>query len=297
MIRFSTFILETALQASQESGTFDFKEAMDVESKGDWLELIKDIVAMANSGGGVILVGLFDNGNPSGFDVAPILNVDPADLTNRIFSYTGQHFSEFRISAIQKGGTRIAVVEVGSVPIPIVFNKVGNYQGQNGKPKIAFQLGSVYFRHGAKSEPCTSDDLKSFLHREIEAVKQSWLGGIRKVVEAPENSQFLVIPPDTQTDFGQGFRPTDNPNAPEVRLNEAAALDMYPLTYRELTDELSRRYKNFVENRRYHELRKSLLANPRYARERFLNPRNPQSSKTCFYSRAILGEFDKHYKK
>ena len=182
---------------------------------------------------------------------------------------------------------------------PIVFNKVGNYQGQNGKPKTAFSLGSVYFRHGAKSEPCTSDDLRDFLRREIEAVKQSWLGGIRKVVEAPDHSQILVIPPgtpETQTPVGKGFRLTNDPDAPEMRLSEAAELDMYPLTYNELTSTLAARYEDFVINNEYHKIRKSLVGDLRFAKERLLNPRNAQSSKTCFFSHAILDEFDKHYR-
>jgi len=293
----STITLETALQASQESETLDFKESLDVESKGEWLELIKDLIAMANSGGGIILVGLLDNGKPSGFDIAPMLAIDPADVTNKIFAYTGHHFSEFRISATSKEDSQVAAIEVGCVAVPVVFNKVGNYQGQNQKPKSAFSAGSVYFRHGAKSEPYTSEDLRKFLQREVEAVKQSWLGGIRKVVEAPDHSQILVFPPSTQVNAENSFRPTDNPDAPEVRLSEAAALDIYPLTYRELTDMLSSRYKNLVENGTYHQLRKSLTKNLKYARERLLNPRNPRSSKTCFYSHAILDEFDKHYEK
>lgn len=295
----SAITLETALQTNQESAALDFKKSMDVDSNGEWLELIKDVIAMANSGGGVIIIGLLDDGSSAGFDVTSILIVDPADVTNKIFAYTGQHFGDFRISAAQKEGSSVAAIEVGSVSVPIVFNKVGNYQGQNGKPKTAFSLGSVYFRHGAKSEPCTSDDLRNFVRREIEAVKQSWLGGIRKVVEAPDHSQILVIPPstsDTPPSVGQGFRPTNNPNAPEVRLGEAAELDLYPLTYQELTSILATRYEDFVVNNEYHKLRKSLMGDPRYARERLLNPRKPQSSKTCFFSRAILSEFDKHYR-
>jgi len=46
-----------------------------------------------------------------------------------------------------------------------------------------FSVGTVYFRHGAKSEPGTSDDLRQFLEREIEATRRTWLDGIAKVVE------------------------------------------------------------------------------------------------------------------
>lgn len=93
--------LETALQTDQESQVLDFKSSIDFGSKGEWLELTKDLIAMANSGGGVILIGLLDDGSPSGFDVAPIFAVDPADITNRIFAYTGQHFGKFCISAVR----------------------------------------------------------------------------------------------------------------------------------------------------------------------------------------------------
>lgn len=66
-----------------ESATVDFKLSFDPKSKGEWCELIKDIVAMSNSGGGSIVVGVDDDGNPStNSDIAPLLAVDPADVTN-----------------------------------------------------------------------------------------------------------------------------------------------------------------------------------------------------------------------
>lgn len=38
--------------ARSESRRVDFKESLDVASPGEWVELIKDVVTMANSGGG-----------------------------------------------------------------------------------------------------------------------------------------------------------------------------------------------------------------------------------------------------
>ncbi|PYS48261.1 MAG: hypothetical protein DMG13_25905 [Acidobacteria bacterium] len=60
-----------------ESASLDFKSCFDPESKQDWCELIKDLVAMSNSGGGTIIVGVDDDGNLSNADVAPLLAVDP----------------------------------------------------------------------------------------------------------------------------------------------------------------------------------------------------------------------------
>lgn len=72
----------------------------------------KDIVAMANSGGGALLIGIKDR-----------------------------------------------------VSVPLIFTTSGNYQEVGGKPKSAFTVGVVYFRHGTKSEPATSDDLQQFINQ------------------------------------------------------------------------------------------------------------------------------------
>ena len=53
-----------------------------------WLEILKDVVSMANSGGGLIFIGLNDDGLPSGFDVTGACEIDPATFTNKIYSYT-----------------------------------------------------------------------------------------------------------------------------------------------------------------------------------------------------------------
>jgi len=45
-----------------EGPSLDFKAYFDPQSKGDWCELIKDILAMTNSGGGLIIVGVNDDG-------------------------------------------------------------------------------------------------------------------------------------------------------------------------------------------------------------------------------------------
>lgn len=292
--------LELAVASKSESEKVEFKEPFDTSLKSAWLEILKDIVAVANSGGGVLLVGVCDDGTPANGDLSGLLNYDPADLTNRMFSYTGQHFSNFRIVKAERDGHEVAAIEIGSVPVPIVFTSPGNYVGADGKQKNAFMVGAVYFRHGAKSEPGTSDDLRQFIEREVDALREAWLGGIRKVVEAPQGSEIFVIP---KSDAGSGaanigsVRVVSDPAAPAVVLSEEDILKNYPFDYRGLTNRLSGRYADFLENQRYHHLRRGLESDPRFCHTRLLNPLNERTGIKRFYSPSIIGEFDKHYRR
>jgi len=81
-------LVSRAESAKRESRYLDFKEQFDPSASGEWCELVKDLVAMANSDGGVIVVGVRNNGRPSRADLKAILDLDPAKITDQIFSYT-----------------------------------------------------------------------------------------------------------------------------------------------------------------------------------------------------------------
>jgi predicted HTH transcriptional regulator len=106
-----------------ESAAVDFKTSFDPESKQDWCELIKDIISMTNSGGGCIVIGVADDGSLSGADIQPLLAVDPADVTNRIHSYTDQHFSAFEIVQGVRSGSSVAVVSVGPQSMSVTLDR------------------------------------------------------------------------------------------------------------------------------------------------------------------------------
>lgn len=91
------------------------------------------------------------------------------------------------------------------------------------------------------------------------------------------------------------FRFTDDPKAPVLTLSEEDVLRNYPMTYKELTNALRRRYQRFLENENYHVLRRPLETNKKYCITRLLHPTNPKSSKQRFYNTNIFQEFDKHY--
>ncbi len=212
--------LEEILRRNSEAADLDFKSSFDPKQDGEWLEVIKDIVALANTGGGTILLGANNDGSPSGFNITLVESVDPADVTNKLFKYTGTNFDNFEIKKCEKSGSEMCAIRIGATRIPIVFTKVGTHEVTPGRQKTAFSAGTVYFRHGAKSEPGTSDDLRVFLEREVEIIRHSWLDGIKKVVDAPSGSRIAVLPPGSQPIEFHGAIPirlVNDQGAPEYR--------------------------------------------------------------------------------
>jgi len=178
----------------QETATLDLKSGFDSSNNGDWCELLKDIVAMANSGGGRIIIGLNDDGSPSGICSLKSHAIDPAVFVDKIHSYTGVHFAGVSTQIESHVGTSVTVLVIGDAPVPLVFGKAGNYQPTEGKQRSAFNQGTLYVRHGAKSEPATSDDMRDILERHLKRARESLLANLRQVVEAPIGSVISLTP-------------------------------------------------------------------------------------------------------
>jgi hypothetical protein len=193
MVHDRSKVLQRAENAKRESKALDFKRELDTASAAEWSEILKDIVAFANSGGGVIVFGVNNDGSSAGNDISNILSLDIADITNKIEAYTGYQFADLEIVEVNRDGETRAALIIGSADIPLVFTRAGADVVIKGKQKPAFVKGSVYFRHGAKSEPGDRDDLADWLQSSLEKIRRSWLGGIRKVVQAPPGHVINVV--------------------------------------------------------------------------------------------------------
>lgn len=90
---------------------------------------------------------------------------------------------------------------------------------------------------------------------------------------------------------------TNDPDATVVFLSEEDFTDKYPWDYDILSTRLSRRYSDFKMNAKYHQIRKNLENDKKFAYERLLNPKNPNGGKKTFYNPNIQKEFDKHYRR
>ena len=220
----------------------DFKSEFDPSDKGQMLEFMKDVVAFANSGGGLILIGVSDDGEAVGNDVGLALDLDPATLTDRIHKYTGTQFDKFSIHKREKDGMMICVYCIGQSRVPMVFKSEGSYTTTGGQNKKAFALGTTYFRHGAKSEPGNTDDLRAFVEREVESIRSAWLDGITRIVEAPIGSTVRMIPPnatDSECSDAVAIRLTKDETA--KTLNVLPIDKTHPYRQKEVIEELNAR--------------------------------------------------------
>lgn len=234
-------LFRRALQARRESTQIEFKKLLDPGSDGDVLEFLKDLVAMANSGGGAVVIGVTNVGEPSGEPVKALLELDSAKLTDRLFKYTGEHFADYRVQAGTKGTNEVAVIEISAAVTPLVFTKPGTYAVGSTQQKTAFSQGTVYWRHGAKSEPAVGADLARFIDRSIEHHRKSWLHHIRRVMQAPLGSQLAIVEGTAPDEQGRPtrLRITDDPDAPVF--GRLSPDDTHPHRQKELIREVNAR--------------------------------------------------------
>jgi hypothetical protein len=225
----------------RESKQVEFKAEVDFSSHPGCCEIIKDIVAIANSGGGVILVGVHDDGEPSGFDITAVMAFDPAKLTDKVASFTGEHYADFTFERLQRDGHEIAVIRLAGVPSPMVFQNEGVYTIGNWK-KAAFAKGTLYVRHGAKSEPATTADMRHLIERAVEQQRKTLTRDLRKVTTAPPGSTVHVIAPRKRGDTTPTALPirlVTDPSAPAFRQVDTDTT--YPYRQKELLAAINKR--------------------------------------------------------
>jgi len=207
--------LDSVLRAESESGEIEFKQLFNPGDARGWLELVRAIVAMANSGGGGILYGVDNRGTPVREPVE-VVGLDPLEITRKIHKYTEHHFDSFEICKTQKDGQSVAAIIVGGVGIPMIFAKPGTYPDGNGQ-KTVFAQGTLYFRHGAESCPGTTDDLRDAVDR----LRREWAKGVQRAADAPLGSIVEVRSPTDPTREGgspTSIRLTDDPTVPVSRM-------------------------------------------------------------------------------
>jgi hypothetical protein len=228
-------LVALAESGAGESDLLDYKREFSPQLKAAfWAEAVKDIVAFANTRGGILVFGVNDDGSLAATDCHDLFTFDLASIGNQIEKYTNFNYSEFSIKTLNfKGEIRPALL-ISPISIPLVFTSVGSYEVEPGKQKTAFSKGTIYFRHGSKSEPCSRSDLEAVVERRLQLVRNEWLGNIRKVVEAPAGTNVIVT---TESQGQERVQITTDPNAPLVRITKLS--EQFPFTQKAVIEQVN----------------------------------------------------------
>jgi hypothetical protein len=186
-----TKLLKRAASATRSSKRVQLAEAID------WPSLVRDVAAMANSGGGVIVVA----GR----------GLDEEELYEQLASNVDPDFEGFEGHAIDRGGEPATALIVEQVTTPLAFTQAGH--PVSGP---AFARGDVYFRHGSKSGPASGSDVRDFIRRALDATRQQWIANIRHVMHAPDRAEVAIVETAERDEEGRPtlIRLTTDPHAP-----------------------------------------------------------------------------------
>ena len=193
--------------------------SFDARAERAWCELVKDAAALANSGGGKILVSLASPpDDPTSRARVETPKLELATLIDRVAFHTGVRFTGFHIEPLSEDGDADIVISVESAAMPLVIEKEGVYLNPAGGQVTAFNAGAIYVRHGAKSEPARSAEVARMVERQLRRARREWSAAVRKVVSSrPGTPPIADIVQSARPDAAP-IRITADPHAPGYRL-------------------------------------------------------------------------------
>ena len=178
----------------------DYKVTFDVSSEKTKVDLVKNIVAIANSGGGRIIVGRDETRKP-GIDKAVTLVLDSA----RLCDFTERYIVPARIELAHettqlRNGKYIHVIEMAPAQYPIVMSRQGDWKGADSKKdRPLFLKGDIWTRHSSKTERVTSQDIQSWIEDVKQQEREALLERITMLANLPEGATIEVVTSEGET--------------------------------------------------------------------------------------------------
>ncbi len=178
-----------------ENSDLERKLTLDPDEPKDRLKLVREIVAMVNSGGGLIEIGVADDGTDVGVSRQLAAKFDPARLGDMVESYVSPDRVELTIEQRSLPGDELVIeIAVPRAPDPpLVLRQAGNYVDGKGRQSALFPAQSVYVRRNTKAEPANREDYRQWREEAVQRARNEILERLTMVVEAPPDARIRVI--------------------------------------------------------------------------------------------------------
>ncbi len=183
----------------------DYKLYFDVSNGKAKVDLVKNIVAIANSGGGKIIFGRSET-EIVGVEQDVVNALDSAKLDDFIYKFT----QPVRVQLghnIEKlsNGKYLVEITIESVKYPIVFSKQGSWSNMTSNEREVFFEGDIWVRHSSKTEKVTYEDIREIIERGRQEEREKLLSQIQRIATLPEDSELIVVQDGKPISTPKGF--------------------------------------------------------------------------------------------
>jgi|CXWL01.1.fsa_nt_gi hypothetical protein len=227
---------------SCETAAVEFKSAINTKEPRFWVQIARSILAMHNSGGGVIVFGLDSAGKPVGGDLTVIRAVDPIQLSDKVRHYTDRPLPDVKREEFEKNGVTYPGWIIPPALIPVPFSRAGDVHSGLGKPDKLFHPGQIYVRRGASSVPADAGDIAVIAERIRTAAREEFAQQMTGLVGLPAGHEVKGVPAGTILTTPAPGRDVHLINDPTIP--GCVAFDMfdkYPYRQKELIAKLATR--------------------------------------------------------
>ena len=206
-------LLRVAAAPNHETALCDLKAEFDPQRS--WPDLAKDIVAMSNSGGGILIFGISDDGRRIGLHRSLVKEFDAARINSRIEARAPgarlqTAYAEFSYYRLMYG-----FLVVRSNDQLIVFEKDWSRPTGSANQEAVVRPGVLYVRGVAETRPAKQMDLSLIVQRLIQTGSQKLLARIEQTAAVPLSADLIVADPESPE---RGLKLVDAGHGQPVRI-------------------------------------------------------------------------------
>lgn len=230
----------------------------------EWAELAKDVASMANSGGGVLLFGIEDDGTRVGLDTSLLGLLDPAKVVDQLRRKAPAAAVASTYHEVSYYRKTYGALVVQPLRVPLVFDTEWGYNDDTGRHRIVIHPGVLYVRTPGKSAPALQSDLREVWQRSVDIASEQLMARIERVASLPPDSELIVTadePPGrgyvlVSSGEGRPVQITDDPETPAVALREVLSVDT---PYSSAASEVASQVRLWQQADREHRVSKQAL--------------------------------------
>ncbi len=215
--------IDFLLNHREENRVVDYKEAFNTKDEIEWLNITKDVLAFANTEGGYLVFGVKDGSYE-------MVNLDEEDYkflidVNKVQQKLNRHisplFKNLRTKGFERKGKKAIILYIPeSLGRTHIVIKDGFIKFPNGTEKFILRVGMIFIRKSGGNQIIDPDDFEWLINRRIDRYKESLLGKIARVVEAPPEHEVLVFDtksPEIDSNNQKIYRITSSPDSIPVK--------------------------------------------------------------------------------